>query len=155
MDGGAWWAIYIVHGVTESRTRLSDFNIPLYTCTTLSLCVPLWTVGGHLGCFHAWKRPLLHVAAQFSQHHLLKRLSFFIICSCLLHHRLVDICVWVYFWTSYPGPLIFMSVFVTVPYCPDYCESRSVLSFSLRPHGLYSPWNSLGQNIGVGSLSLL
>ena len=26
---------------------------------------------------------------------------------------------------------------------------------TLRPHGLYSPWNSLGQNPGVGSLSLL
>ena len=24
-----------------------------------------------------------------------------------------------------------------------------------RPHGLYNPWNSLGQNTGVGSLSLL
>ena len=34
-------------------------------------------------------------------------------------------------------------------------ESRSVMSDSLRPHGLYSPWNSLGQNTGVGSLSLL
>ena len=34
-------------------------------------------------------------------------------------------------------------------------ESRLVLSSSLRPHGLYSPWNSLGQNTGVGSLSLL
>ena len=33
-------------------------------------------------------------------------------------------------------------------------ESRSVLSDSLLPHGLYSPWNSLGQNTGVGSLSL-
>ena len=33
-------------------------------------------------------------------------------------------------------------------------ESRSVMSNSLRPHGLYSPWNSLGQNTGVGSLSL-
>ena len=31
----------------------------------------------------------------------------------------------------------------------------SVVSNSLRPHGLYSPWNSPGQNIGVGSLSLL
>ena len=29
------------------------------------------------------------------------------------------------------------------------------MSDSLRPHGLYSPWNSLGQNTGVGSLSLL
>ena len=28
-------------------------------------------------------------------------------------------------------------------------ESRSVMSDSLRPHGLYSPWNSSGQNSGV------
>ena len=34
-------------------------------------------------------------------------------------------------------------------------ESLSVVFNSLRPHGLYSPWNSLDQNIGVGSLSLL
>ena len=29
------------------------------------------------------------------------------------------------------------------------------MSNSLGPHGLYSPWNSPGQNTGVGSLSLL
>ena len=34
-------------------------------------------------------------------------------------------------------------------------ESHSLLSNSLGPHGLYSPWNSPGQNTGVGSLSLL
>ena len=34
-------------------------------------------------------------------------------------------------------------------------ESCSVMSDSLRPLGLYSPWNSLGQNTGMGSLSLL
>ena len=34
-------------------------------------------------------------------------------------------------------------------------ESCSVVSDSLRPHGLYSPWNSPGQNTGTGSLSLL
>ena len=34
-------------------------------------------------------------------------------------------------------------------------ESHSVLSNSLQPHRLYSPWNSPGQNTGVGSLSLL
>ena len=32
---------------------------------------------------------------------------------------------------------------------------RSVISNSLRPHELYSPWNSPGQTTGVGSLSLL
>ena len=29
------------------------------------------------------------------------------------------------------------------------------MSDSLQPHGLYSPWDSLGQNTGVDSLSLL
>ena len=34
-------------------------------------------------------------------------------------------------------------------------ESRSVMPDSLQLHGLYSSWNSLGQNTWVGSLSLL
>ena len=34
-------------------------------------------------------------------------------------------------------------------------ESCSVMFDSLRPHELYSPWNSPGQNSWVGSLSLL
>ena len=34
-------------------------------------------------------------------------------------------------------------------------ESLSVVSNSLRPHELYSPWNSPGQNAGVGSHFLL
>ena len=33
------------------------------------------------------------------------------------------------------------------------CESHSVVSDSLQPHGLYSPWNFPGQNTGVVSLS--
>ena len=39
----------------------------------------------------------------------------------------------------------------------SFCESasHSVVSNSLWPHGLHSPWNSPGQNTGVGSLSLL
>ena len=34
-------------------------------------------------------------------------------------------------------------------------ESCSVMSNSLWTHGLYSPWNSPGQNTGMGSYSLL
>ena len=34
-------------------------------------------------------------------------------------------------------------------------ESHSVMSDSLWPQGLYSPWNSPGRNTEVGSLSLL
>ena len=36
-----------------------------------------------------------------------------------------------------------------------WSESHSVVSDSLWPHRLYSPWNSPGHNIGVGSYSLL
>ena len=35
------------------------------------------------------------------------------------------------------------------------CQSSSVVFDSLWPHGLHGPWNSPGQNTGVGSLSLL
>ena len=34
-------------------------------------------------------------------------------------------------------------------------EGHSVVSNSLLPHGLYSIWNSPGQNTGMGSHSLL
>ena len=34
-------------------------------------------------------------------------------------------------------------------------DSCSVMSDSLRTHGVYSAWNSPGQNTGVGSVSLL
>ena len=37
----------------------------------------------------------------------------------------------------------------------EWSESQSFVSNSLRPHGLYSPWNSPSHNTGVGSLSLL
>ena len=36
-----------------------------------------------------------------------------------------------------------------------WSEGCSAVSSSLQLHGLYSPWNSPGQNTGVGSLSLL
>ena len=36
----------------------------------------------------------------------------------------------------------------------DESESCSLMSNFLQPHVLYSPWNSPGQNTGVGSRSL-
>ena len=36
-----------------------------------------------------------------------------------------------------------------------WSENHLVVSDCLRPHGLYSPWNSPGQNTGMGSCSLL
>jgi len=38
---------------------------------------------------------------------------------------------------------------------PVFSESHAVMSDSLQLHGLYSPWNSPGQNTGVGSFSLI
>ena len=38
---------------------------------------------------------------------------------------------------------------------PKISESCSVVLYSLLPHELYRPWNSPGQNTGVGSLSVL
>ena len=73
-------------------------------------------------------------------------------------------------WRWYICPLYFLKLFFIEPLLktPIYFESvsrtmfevkwgasHSVVFNSLWPHGLYSPWNSLGQNTGVGSLSLL
>ena len=44
----------------------------------------------------------------------------------------------------------------TLPWARDAeSESCTVMLDSLQPHGLYSPWNSPGQNTEVGSHSLL
>ena len=40
-------------------------------------------------------------------------------------------------------------------HCSESWKYHSVMPDSLRPHRLYSPWNSPGQNIRVGCLSLL
>ena len=61
---------------------------------------------------------LLHVAVQFSQHHLLKRLSFF---HWILFPALSKIS-WPYICGSNSGfsiPLIWVSVFVPIPHCLD------------------------------------
>ena len=43
----------------------------------------------------------------------------------------------------------------SLPAMQEWSKSCSAVSNSLWPHGLYSPWNSPGQNTGVGNLSLL
>ena len=44
---------------------------------------------------------------------------------------------------------------LSLTFFPSCSASRLVVSDSLWPHGLYSPWNSPGQNTAVGSFSLL
>ena len=65
---------------------------------------------------------LSHVAVQFSQHHLLEAVfSALYILDSFIKDK-VTICAWVYLWAFYPVPLIYISVFVPVPYCLDYCS---------------------------------
>ena len=57
---------------------------------------------------------LLQVAVQFSQHHLLKRLSL-PHCIFLPFKNKVPMGAWVYFWVFCLVPLVCISVFVPVP----------------------------------------
>ena len=54
-----------------------------------------------------------------------------------------------------PWTILCKLLLYSLPVRERESESRSVESDSLRPHGLYSPWNSLDQNTGVDSLSIL
>ena len=63
---------------------------------------------------------------------------------------------WLWLWiNSEYTKQCFIVYFKWMRRSPGGSESYSVMPNSLRPHGLYSPWNSLGQNTKVGSLSLL
>ena len=60
---------------------------------------------------------LLHVAVQFFQHHLLNRLPFLLCIFFLLCHRLIDSkSTGLFLCSLFCSPLIYVSVFETVPY---------------------------------------
>ena len=80
----------------------------------------------------------LHTDIHFSQHHLLKRLFFSIVCSCLLFYKLIDCrymdlflgsyCVlWIHISVIYPYIWSIYLPSVPVPCCFDY-GSFAVLS---------------------------
>ena len=86
---------------------------------------------------------LLQVVDQFSQHHLLKRLS---LIHCIFLPSLSKIrCPYVRGLISafYFVPLIYISVFVQVPYCLDDCgfvvepEVLFLMSILIMQHDLY------------------
>jgi len=52
-----------------------------------------------------------------------------------------------------PSPVLYCRSLLVI--CFIYSERHSVMFNCLQPHKPYSPWNSPGQNTGVGSLSLL
>ena len=67
MDGGAWWAA--VHGLTRSRTRLSDFTFTYHFHAlekemATYCCVLAWRIpgtGSLVGC-HLWGHTELDTA---------------------------------------------------------------------------------------------
>ena len=63
----------------------------------------------------------LQVVDQFSQHHLVKKLSFLHCILLPLVEDKVSIGAWIYLWAFYFVPLIYISVFVPVPNCLDDC----------------------------------
>ena len=66
---------------------------------------------------------LLHVAVQFSQHHLFEEAVFaplYILASFVKNKVPID--AWVYVWACNLVPLVCISVFVPAPYCLDDCS---------------------------------
>ena len=65
---------------------------------------------------------LLHVAVQFSQRFIEEAVfaPLYILASFVKNK--VPIGAWVYFWAVYLVPLVYISVFVPVPYCLDDCS---------------------------------
>ena len=57
MDGGAWWAI--VHGVTKSQTRLSNYTLPVVDTQICSFNTTKGCVRVQEG-----REELLHVQGQ-------------------------------------------------------------------------------------------
>ena len=66
---------------------------------------------------------LLHVAVQFSQHRLFEEAVFaaLYILASFVKNKL-PIGAWVYFWAFYLVSLVYISVFVPLPYCLDDCS---------------------------------
>ena len=67
-------------------------------------------------------------------------------------------CVWLFcnlMDCSTPGSSVHGTSQARIKVFGEERESCAVVSDSLQPHGLYSPWNSPSQNTGVHNLSLL
>ena len=101
----------------------------------------------------------LHVliALQFSQHHLLKRLfplgslASFVINQLSYQHGFISGLSILIHWFMYLCLCQYHGVSNTIA----LSERESQSCPTLRSHGLYSPWNSPGQNTGVCNISLL
>ena len=103
---------------------MSKCILPIFSSRSFMVSGPTFKSWIHLVYFYIWCEKkssliLLHVAVQFSKHHVLKRLSF-PHCIFLPHLSWIN---WPYTCGLISGlsvPLIYMSVFMPVPYYFDY-----------------------------------
>lgn len=76
---------------------------------------------------------LLYMDIQLSQHHLLKRVIFSPLnCLGTLVKNQFTIYIRVYLWTLNSIPLMYMSVFISVPHCATVLICCFVLCFEIR-----------------------
>ena len=74
---------------------------------------------------------LLHIYSQLKQHHFLKMLSFFPLDGFSFFVKdQVTIIGWVYFWVVSSIPLIYLTVYLPIPY--SFYHYRSVLQLEIR-----------------------
>ena len=72
-----------------------------------------------------------------------------------IYHLNLSTCLSICLFLNLPTLSVYLRTCLLVCLSSCVCESRSVESNSLRPQGLYTPWDSPGQDTGVGCLSLL
>ena len=136
MDRGAWWATG--HGVINSWTWLSDFT---HSLLHLLHCRRNATGEAHVVVGLPYTTHWRQTPSSSNP-------------SGLYQLKLTDsICPWQQVYQS-PALLYVFFFLKLFDYLKVMKVKVVVLFNSLQPHGLYIPWNSPCQNIGMGSQSL-
>ena len=132
MDRGAWWAT--VHGVTKELDMTDQLNKNINSHTCVCVCVHVLCVCAYLLIFQ--KRSNGTIKPK------LVKLLFMEKERSGMRFTEME--------SKTSLKVLYNTVFTLVKW-----KWKLLSHVSLWPHVLYSPWNSPGQNTGVGSLSLL
>ena len=132
---GITWEIFAQKSFKISQTVSPMYSLSSFIVVGLEVFNPFFI----FVCGERWGSNcvFLYMDIQFSQHHLLKRLSFpqcMFLAPFLVFVRFVEdqmvVDVWCYFWGLYSVPLVNRCVSVLVPCCFGYCSL--VVLFEVR-----------------------